>query len=100
MGMYDYIFLDNAASPSRGNGVKVSLLGTVAEVGCGHMIFKFHENGAEYSPYYISNAFTQFPSDSRYTTNTWSFACKFDWLISSDVTMTYQYLILLWLSKN
>lgn len=64
MGMYDYIFLDSAASPSRRNDVKGSISGTVAQVVYGHVIFEFHENGAEYSPHYISNAFTQSPSDS------------------------------------
>ena len=38
MGMYEYIFLDSAASPSRGNGLKGSLSGTVTQVVCSHAI--------------------------------------------------------------
>lgn len=79
---------------------KGRLSGTVAQVVCGHVISKFHENGVECFLSYISNGFTQSPSDSWYIINTRSIACKFGWLISSDVTMTNQYLVLLWLNKN
>lgn len=85
---------------AEGMAWKGSLSGTIAQAVCGHVISKFQENGAEYSLSYISNGFTQSPSDSWYIINTRSLACKFGWLVSSDVIMTNQYLILLWLNKN
>lgn len=91
MDVHDYIFFSLwCCFSSRGNGVKGSF--SV----CGQVIFKFHENGAEYTPHPISKAFIQ--SSFRlwiYYKTPEILHTKFDWHISSDVTITYQYLVLL-----